>query len=52
MPSTFPSLIDQFNNPPSERILLDRTILKTIGIKEKEIDSVLDELYEILNRTK
>ena len=42
----FPPIIDQFENPPEAREIIDRAVLKTIGYSDKEIEGILTSLYK------
>jgi hypothetical protein len=44
----FPPLIDQFENPPEARKIIDRAVLNTIGYSKKEIEEILPELYKAM----
>ena len=44
----FPPLIEQFENPPDARKIIDRAVLRTIGYSEDEIINILPQLYKSL----
>ncbi|MFH1032306.1 MAG: N-6 DNA methylase [Chloroflexota bacterium] len=44
----FPPLIEQFENPPEARKIIDRAVLKTIGYSSKAIEELLPELYKAM----
>ena len=44
----FPPLVQQFENPPEARQIIDRAVLKTIGYNDKEIDKLLPEIYQAM----
>jgi hypothetical protein len=44
----FPPLIDQFDNTPEARKIIDRAVLKTIGYNDKETEEILPELYRAM----
>jgi len=44
----FPSIIEQLENRFSARIELDKTVLKIIGFSDKEIDTWLPRVYDVL----
>jgi len=44
----FPPLVQQFENPPEARQIIDRAVLKTIGYDDKEIDELLPDIYQAM----
>lgn len=44
----FPPLIEQFDDPPEARKIIDRAVLKTIGYSAQEIEEILPELYQAM----
>jgi len=44
----FPPLIEQFEDPPEARRIIDCAVLKTIGFSENEIEEILPGLYEAM----
>ncbi|MFC2017008.1 class I SAM-dependent DNA methyltransferase [Chloroflexota bacterium] len=44
----FPPLIEQFENPPAARKIIDRAVLKTIGYSDKDTEEILPELYQTM----
>lgn len=44
----FPSLMEQLQNPPSVRLDLDRTILRTLGLLPSRVDEMLPRIYTAL----
>lgn len=44
----FPSLMEQFKNPPPARITMDKTVLKILGFDNEEIDEWLPKIYKVL----
>jgi hypothetical protein len=44
----FPPLVQQFENPPEARQIIDRAVLKTIGYDDEEIDKLLPDIYQAM----
>lgn len=44
----FPPLVQQFENPPEARRIIDRAVLRTIGYEDKEIDRLLPDIYDAM----
>ena len=44
----FPPLVQQFENPPEARQIIDCAVLKTIGYDDNEIDRLLPEIYQAM----
>ncbi len=44
----FPPLIEQFENPPEARRIIDHAVLQTIGYSDKETEELLPELYNAM----
>jgi len=44
----FPSLTQQFEEPPEARQIIDHAVLKAIGYSEKEIDVILPDIYNAM----
>lgn len=44
----FPPLIEQFENPPEARKVIDRAVLKTVGYTDNDIEEILPELYRAM----
>ncbi len=44
----FPPLVEQFENPPEARMIIDRAVLTTIGYSNSEIEEILPELYKAM----
>jgi hypothetical protein len=44
----FPPIIEQFENPPEARKIIDRAVFKTIGYSDKETEEILPELYKAI----
>ena len=44
----FPSIISQMKNRFKGRRIMDQVILKILGFDEKEIDKILDKVYEVI----
>jgi hypothetical protein len=43
-----PPIIEQFENPPETRRIIDRAVLNTIGYNDKEIKEILPSLYQAM----
>jgi len=44
----FPPLVQQFENPPEARQIIDHAVLKVIGYTDKEISELLPDLYRAM----
>jgi len=44
----FPPLAEQFDDPPLARRLIDRAVLRFIGYEDREIDTLLPEIYRCM----
>lgn len=44
----FPPLVQQFENPPEARQIIDRAVIKTICYDDKEIDGLLPDIYQAM----
>jgi len=44
----FPPLVQQFENPPEARRIIDRAVLKAIGYSDDEINGLLPTIYDAM----
>ena len=44
----FPPIVQQFENPPEARRIIDRAVLKVVGYSDKEADVLLSDIYQAM----